>query len=640
MKNVRTKAAEGLLLALGLGMFGYHMLSTQYLFLGAYQQQAVHLAFVLTLLFVNQARVAKSGLNFSCQIGLAALGLAACAYVFLNITHLEEAFGYPEPLDMVVGVLLIALVVEATRAAWGWTLPVVAALFVGYFIFGHLIPGQLHHRQFAFDYIVSYLSIGLSGIFGSFLSISANQVFLFVVFGALLGVIRVNDFFFEAGKIAGKVFQGGPGQTAVVSSAMVGMVSGAAVANVAITGAFTIPFMKKVGYKPEFAGAIEATASTGGQLMPPVMGAAAFLMASFLGVSYGEVMLAGVIPAILYFWGVMLGVQFLAVRNNIKPPTETIDYKLLARRLPLFVIPLGVLIAMLLMQYSPASAAFWAIVLSISLAYISKETRPQFKELLKCLAGGALIGAQIGISLAIVGLIAQTLITTGLGTKIAGLVEILSGGNLVIALIVTMVVSIVLGCGVPTSAAYTLVAIVVVPIIVKMGVEPMSAHFFAFYFAVISALTPPVALAALAGAGIAGANYFKTSLSAAKLAISGFIIPFLIVFNPALVFKPTSWEWALGTFIAVPLAMTTFTAAIYGCGLTLFTTVERTLAVFVTVMLFGYSVFRHIDSLPLEYPMLALGCLGFGVLTRLQLKSKRLAPRDSGIAGTPMPEAL
>lgn len=272
--------------------------------------------------------------------------------------------------------------------------------------------------------------------------------------------------------------------------------------------------------------------------MPPVMGAAAFLMATFLGVSYAEVMLAGIIPAILYFWGVMLGVQFLAVRNGIYPPTELIDFKLLARRMPLFIIPLAVLIGMLLLQYSPAISAFWAIILSISLAYIGKETRPKFMDLLKCMAGGAVVGAEIGISLAVVGLIAQTMITTGLGTKIAGLVEILSAGNLVIALLVTMVVSIVLGCGVPTSAAYTLVAIVVVPIIIKMGVEPMSAHFFAFYFAVISALTPPVALAALAGAGIAKANYFKTSLSAAKLAISGFIIPFLIVFNPALVFKP------------------------------------------------------------------------------------------------------
>ena len=618
MSHQWSRAMQYLLVVLGLGMFAFHMVSTQYLFLGSYESQAVHLGFVFALLFVNHARQARSKIGAAWALSLALAGVVAVAYVFFNINHLEEAFGYPEPTDVVVGVVLVVLVIEATRLAWGWTLPIVASVFVGYFLWGHHIPGQLYHRPFDFDYIISYLSIGLSGVFGTFLSISANQVFLFVVFGALLGVIKVNDFFFEAGKIAGKVFQGGPGQTAVVSSAMVGMVSGAAVANVAITGAFTIPFMKRVGYQPHHAGAIEATASTGGQLMPPVMGAAAFLMASFLGISYGDVMLAGIVPAILYFWGVMLGVQFLAVRNGLRPPSESIDFSLLLRRLPLFLLPLGVLVIMLLRQYSPDNAAFWAIILSIALAYIGRDTRAPIKELLKCLAGGALVGAQIGISLAIVGLIAQTLITTGLGTKIAG-------GNLLIALLVTMVVSIVLGCGVPTSAAYSLVAIVVVPIIIKLGIEPISAHFFALYFAVISALTPPVALAALAGAGIAGASYFKTSLSAAKLAISGFIIPFLIVFNPALVFKPTNLAWTIGTFVAVPLGMTLFTAAIYGCGLTIFTKAERLLATVAAAMLFGYSVFRHVDGLPLEYPMLIAGCLGALALLMMQLQSKRAA---------------
>jgi TRAP transporter 4TM/12TM fusion protein len=624
MTSARTKIAEWILFFVGLSMFAFHMFSTQHLFLGAYETQAVHLAFILVLLFVNEARIAKNRLAYSYQMVLALVGFAASTYVLLNINHLEQVFGYPEMIDVIVGVILILIVVEATRAAWGWTLPIVSAVFVLYFVYGHLLSGQLHHRKFELDYIVSYLSIGLSGIFGSFLGISANQVFLFVAFGALLGVIRVNDFFFEIGKVAGKVFQGGPGQTAVVSSALVGMVSGAAVANVAITGAFTIPFMKKAGYKPEFAGAIEATASTGGQLMPPVMGAAAFLMASFLGVSYSEIMLAGIIPAILYFLGVMLGVQFLAVRNGIHPPSESVDFRLLVRRLPLFFIPLSVLISMLLMQYSPATAAFWTIILSISLAYISRDTRPRFFELLKCLAGGALIGAQIGISLAVVGLIAQTLITTGLGIKIAGLVDLLSGGNIVIALLMTMIVTIVLGCGVPTSAAYTLVAIVVVPIIVKMGIEPLSAHFFAFYFAVVSALTPPVALASLAGAGLAGANYFKTSLSAAKLAISGFIIPFLIVFNPALILKPIDWISAVGTFVAVPLSIVALTSALYGCGLTIFTRFERLLSFITAVLLFGYSVFRHMEHLPLEYPFLVLGCIGFAVLLVMQIKAKRL----------------
>lgn len=617
------KSVEWALLILGLGMLAYHMVSTQYLFLGAYEHQNVHLAFTLVLLFVNGMRTAKTRWSVALQGGFAVLSVIGTVYVYLNIGHLEEVIGYPERSDLIIGILLMVLVVEATRQAWGVTLPIVAAVFVAYFVFGHLLPGQLYHKPFTIEYIVSYLSIGLSGIYGTFLSISANQVFLFVVFGALLGVIKVNDFFFEAGKIPGRVMQGGPGQTAVVSSALVGMVSGAAVANVAITGAFTIPFMKKVGFKPEHAGAIEATASTGGQLMPPVMGAAAFMMAAFLGVPYADVMIAGIIPAILYFWGVMLGVQFLAVRQGIRPPAESIDYGLIARRLPLFVLPLGVLVAMLLMQYSPANAAFWAILLSIGLSYIGRETRPKLMDLLKCLAGGALVGAQIGVSLAIVGLIAQTLITTGLGTKIAGLVELLSAGNLLIALIVTMLVSIILGCGVPTTAAYSLVAIVVVPIIIKMGVDPLSAHFFAFYFAVISALTPPVALAALAGAGIAGANYFKTSVSAFKLAISGFIIPFVIIFNPVVVLRPDDWVWAVGSLIAVPVGMTAFTAALYGCGLTVFTRLERTLAYFTAAMMFGYSTFRHIEHIPLEYPMLALGCVSFAVLIRLQLRARR-----------------
>ncbi len=635
-RSRHSRILDWLLVGVGFAMFAYHMISTQYLFLGAYEHQNLHLAFALVLLFLNGMYNAKTKWGLAVQALLVFLSLVGTIYVHLNMQHLEEVIGYPEKVDLLVGILLIVLVIEATRQAWGITLPIVAIVFIAYFVFGHLLPGQLHHRPFSLDYIVSYLSIGLSGIYGTFLSISANQVFLFVVFGALLGVIRVNDFFFEAGKIPGRVMQGGPGQTAVVSSALVGMVSGAAVANVAITGAFTIPFMKRVGYKPEHAGAIEATASTGGQLMPPVMGAAAFMMASFLGVPYAEVMLAGVLPAILYFWGVMLGVQFLAVRNGIRAPTEDIDYRLILRRLPLFLLPLGVLIVMLMMHYSPSLAAFWAIWLSIGLSYIDPDTRPKLLDLVKCLAGGALVGAQIGISLAVVGLIAQTLITTGLGNKIAGVVEVVSGGNLIIALLATMVISIILGCGVPTTAAYALVAIVVVPMIIKLGVEPISAHFFAFYFAVISALTPPVALAALAGAGIAGANYFKTSLSAFKLAISGFIIPYLIIFNPVLVLRQTDWLWAVGSLIAIPIGMTTLTAAIYGCGLTLFTWRERALAIFCTAMMVGYASFRHVEELPLEYPMLALGCAAFTWLVAMQIRAHRQqALTNTAPAATP-----
>ena len=613
------------IVVVGIAMFLYHMVSTQYLFTGDFEHQDIHLAFVLLLIFLRALAKARTAWQRALQAALIALSLVATAYVFVNLNHLEEVIGFPERMDVVVGVILVLLVVEATRQAWGMTLPIVATVFVLYFLFGNFLPGALYHKAFSFDYVISYLSIGLSGVYGIFLGISANQVFLFVVFGSLLGIIKINDFFFELGKGVGRVFQGGPGQTAVVSSALVGMVTGAAVANVAIVGAFTIPFMKRVGYRPETAAAIEATASTGGQIMPPVMGAGAFLMAAFLGVPYATVMVAAVIPAILYFWCCILGVQFISVSEDIRAPKESVDKGLIYRRLPLFLLPLLVLIVLLALHYSPSNAAFWTIIIAVALSYLGKETRPKFGELVKCIAGGAVVGAQIGISLAIVGLMAQTMITTGLGDKIAGLVEVFSGGNALLALVLTMIVSIILGCGVPTSAAYALVAIVIVPGLVKMGVMPLSAHLFAFYFAIISALTPPVALASLAAAGIAGADYFKSAMGAFKLAISGFIIPYLIVYNPFITLNAANWAFALGTAVAVPIGLTTLTALLYDCGLVRFNWPDRLLALGVTLMMFGYSVFRHFEEWPLEYPMLAAGVVLFAILLRSQLSKRGAA---------------
>jgi TRAP transporter 4TM/12TM fusion protein len=612
-------------------MFFYHMITTQYLFVGAYEHQNIHLAFVLVITFLYATKKYKDERIWLFQGILVLLSITATAYVFIHITHLEEVIGYPEPMDMVIGVMLIVLVVEATRQTWGVVLPIVACLFIGYFLFGHLIPGALYHRPFKLDYIISYLSIGLSGIYGTFLSISANQVFLFVVFGSLLEVIKVNDFFYEAGKVVGRYLEGGPGQTAVVSSSLVGMVTGAAVANVAITGAFTIPFMKRVGYRPELAAAIEATASTGGQLMPPIMGASAFLMAFFLGVPYAEVMVAAILPALLYYLTVSLGVQVISASHHIKPPQEKIDKNLIFRRLPLFLIPLTIIIVLLILRYSPMLAGFWAIIATILLSYLSKETRPKLSDLARCLTKGAYNGAQIGASLALVGIMAQTLITTGLGNKIVSIVETLSGGSLIIALIITMFVSLLLGCGVPTTAAYSLVAIVVVPSLIRMGVADFSAHFFTFYFAIISALTPPVALAALAGAGIAGANYWKAGIQAFKLAISGFIIPYLIVFNPVLILRPMRTEWAIGSLLGIPVGLTALTALIYNYGLVKFSKLERLISLGSVSGIFGYCMFRHIENIPLEYPMLIIGLTLFAILLRIQIQKRRKSANSQAL---------
>jgi len=342
--------SEWIFLILGLGMFFYHMISTQYLFFGSFEHQNIHLFFVLFLTFLNTIRAKSSFGSRLVLMVLIVLSIVATVYVGFNLTHLEEVVGYPDPLDLVIGVILMVLALEGTRQAWGLTLPIVALLFIAYFLFGHLIPGPLHHRVFNFDYVISYLCIGLTGVYGMFLSISANQIFLFVVFGSLLSVIRITDFLYEMGKLVGRVLEGGPAQTAVVSSSLVGMVTGAAVANVAITGAFTIPYMKRVGYPPALAGAIEATASTGGQLMPPVMGAAAFLMAFFIGVPYADIMLAGILPALFFYLAVFVGVQLVTVSSSIKVPKEQPDYNLILRRLPLFVIPLAVIIILLLIS--------------------------------------------------------------------------------------------------------------------------------------------------------------------------------------------------------------------------------------------------------------------------------------------------
>ncbi len=610
------------MIAAGLGMVAYHMLSTQKLFFNNFEHQNIHLVFSLFIVFIGTALNAKNKWMIALLTLAMMLSVASTAYVHIFLEHLEESVGMPEMIDMIVGCILIILVIESTRQAWGLTLPIVGIIFILYFLFGHLIPGPLHHREFDFSYVNSYLCTGLTGVYGTFMSISANQIFLFVVFGALLGGIKVNDCLNEIGKFAGRFSQAGPAYTAVISSSLVGMVSGAAVSNVAITGAFTIPYMKRVGYKPEMAGAIEAAASTGGQLMPPVMGAAAFLMAFFIGIPYASIMIAAIFPAFLFYLGVFACVQFLAVSENIQVDAEQPNIKLIVRRAPLFFIPLIVIVTLLLMRFSPMLSAFWAILTAVGLSSIDKQTRMNLKELANCLVKGAIVGAKIGVSLGVVGMMAQVLITTGLGAKIAGLVQLLSGGNLAIALIITMFVSIILGCGVPPAAAYSLVALVVAPTLINMGVDKLAAHFFAFYFAIISAVTPPVALGALAGAGIAEANYFKTSFHAFKLSIAGFIVPFLIVFQPVMTLRGEKTITTLMVVIAIPCAILMLSAFIYNAFLVKMNILERLLCFMSAAFLFAFCTVFHKNFIIFS---IGLACLVFVVVKQVS-KKKTLKP--------------
>jgi len=592
-KSIVTRIAEIALMVVGTAMVGYQMASAQFLLIGSVEHQNVHLVFVFSMVFLLALRNSKTLVWQILSLMFLIMGLGVTAYVGFNLEHIQNLYGFPEPIDVFVGTVIVLLALIGTQLAWGWTLPIVAIVFVLYFMFGQFIPGALFHKAFTYDYVINYLSIGLSGVYGNFLSISANQIFLFVVFGSLLSVMNVTDALNEIGKLAGRRLAGGPGQTAVISSSLVGMVSGASVANVAITGAFTIPYMKRVGYSGALAGGIEATASTGGQLMPPVMGAAAFLMAFFVGVPYSEVMLAGILPAILFYFAVMASVQYVSIKEGIRPPQDAPDIRLVLRGLPLFLIPLGIITTLLIMRMSPNIAAFWAILAASILSFFRAGPKPSVGEFAKALTDGAIVGAKIGISLCVVGLISQTLITTGLGSKIAGLVELFSNGNILVALFITMIVAIILGCGVPPVAAYSLVAIVVVPTLIKMGVPAISAHFFCFYFAIISAVTPPVALGALAASAISGANYFATSIKGFTLSIAGFIIPYLIVFNPIMNLRSDNMITTILSLIAIPIALLTMTMLIYGVQKVKLSSFERLLALVAAVAMFAYSILGH-----------------------------------------------
>lgn len=625
------------LMSVSVAMVLYHMAAAHFVMFGSFEHQIIHLAFLFAITFLGACRAARSGGGRAMQITLLVLALSATVYVFANLDQLEDAVGFPERLDVVVGVLLVLLVVEGTRRAWGWTLPIVATVFIAYFFLGHWLPEPLHHRQFDFSYVVSYLSVGLTGIFGTFLSISANQIILFVVFGALMGLLRINDFLYELGKLVGGRFAGGPGQTAVVASSMMGMVTGAAVANVVITGAFTIPYMKRVGYPGALAGAIEATASTGSQFMPPVMGAAAFLMAFFVGVPYADIMVAALIPALLFYLTVIFGVQFASLAEGISAPRELADKRVILRGLPMFFIPVAVITGLLLSRFSPAYAAFWAIITVLILSLFRRGGPPGIREIVRYMTEGAVVGAQIGISLCAVGLIAQTLVTTGLGSKIAGLVNLLSAGNMVIGLFLTMVVSLIIGCGVPAVAAYSLVAIVAAPSLIKMGVPLMGAHFFVFYFAVISAVTPPVGLAALAAAGIAKASYFDTAVRAFKLSIAGFVIPYLVVFNPVLNFAPRGFLSAAGSLISIPLGLFALASAMYGVAFTRLSANQRIVMVTAAGTLIGYALTWHRISAWMQAGLLVAGLACLGWVMMAQFRSRPSAHGSTALDSTAIP---
>lgn len=531
--------------------------------LDAQLQRSVHLGFGLVLIFLlypSRKRWLNRRFPHPLDMALAVLGGAAPAYLIVEYHELVLRAGNISGTDFAVGLLGVLLVIEAARRVVGIPMVSVVLTFLAYAFAGPYIPGILGHRGVTLEQLVGHLFYTTEGIFGIPLGVSSTFIFLFILFGAYLESTGLGHFFIDiANAIAGWA-RGGPAKVAVLSSGLMGTVSGSSVANVAGTGSFTIPMMKKLGYDRNFAGAVEAAASTGGQLMPPIMGAAAFLMAEFVNVPYMEVVKAATIPAILYFLGIWLGVHFEARRKNLRgiPRTELPKTSSILRERGHLALPLVVIIYLLVAGYTPMRAALVGIFMSIVAAMLRANTRMTAAQIVQGLVDGAKGVLSVLAACAAAGIIIGVVTKTGVGMKMGSFLLDLSGGMFLPILFFTMLTSIILGMGVPTTANYVITSTIAAPALMDFGVPALAAHMFVFYFGIIADVTPPVALAAYAGSAISGGNALKTGVNASKLAIAAFLIPYMFVMSPAMLMidaDALSIVWILITAILGMVAL-------------------------------------------------------------------------------------
>lgn len=529
---------------LGVALTVFHLYTGYFGTLPSQKQGAVHLGTALGIIFLLFP--IKSGLHkkqntvpwYDVLLAFTAMYVSYHKIFFFELILRSRITGY-STIDVIIAILGVLLVLEATRRTVGLPIVIVASVTIIYALFGKHIPTTiLSHPGFSLEQVSTKLWFQESGVFGTPIQISAKYIFLFLFFGVILVHTKIGNIFNDMAFALTGRFTGGTAKAAVVASAMQGMVSGSSVGNTVASGSFTIPMMKKAGFKPEFAAATEASASTGGQIMPPLMGAAAFIMMEYLGVPYSTIMLAAMIPAILYFSGIFIGTHFEAKKLRIfgLPKSELPVFRTLLFRYGYMLIPLFMIVGTILVGFTPQRAALLGIISAFLASFVRKETRMSFYQIINVLEQGARVALPVIAAVATAGIIAGVISITGLGTKFASGIIALSNGHLILALIFTMIACIVLGMGLPTTANYVVTATVAAPALInEFGVAPIAVHMFVFYFGIIADITPPVCLAAYAGAGIARANPFKTGVIAVKLAVAAFIIPFIFIYNPILV---------------------------------------------------------------------------------------------------------
>ena len=496
-----------------------------------------------------------------CALALLAIGL----YVWTDYEALVYRAGMPTNLDNVVNVAGILLTFEAARRTIGWAMIIIAVVFLIYGFFGqHLFP-PISHGGYDMVRVINMLFLSENGILGVPMGVMFNFIYLFIVFGAIYGSAGGTQFFVDLTRSLFSGLTGGPAKVAVVSSGLMGTISGSAVANVVTTGTFTIPMMKKVGFEPHIAGAVESVASTGGQLMPPIMGAAAFVMADYLNVPYLAVVKAAILPAIIYYVATFVFVHFYSLKLGVKKerPEDLRPAKEVLKDFWVFVPPLGVLIGFLVAGYSPSMVVLYTIIAVIVMSLFKREFRLGPKKLFDGMSGAAIESISVTSACAVAGMVIGVVLLTGLGVKIGNFVLYSSGGHLYLALPFIMLASLVLGMGLPTVVCYILLAVTTAPPIIQMGVPPMAAHLFIFYFGMLSMVTPPVGMAFYAGAALAGADTMRTGWAAWRIALAGFLLPYMFVYSPALLLMGDPVEVVLASITAL-IGVTALSASVVG----------------------------------------------------------------------------
>lgn len=548
----------------------------------ALQQRSIHVAVGLALVYMLYPMFKKQDRDKLPILDwvLAGLSLFTAGYILIEYQAIvTERGGIPNTADIIMAIVTVVLILEAARRVTGWILPILAMIFLAYPFFSHMdfLPNMMMTRPFDPGDIFGQLYLKTEGLYSTAIGASVNFIFLFILFGAFLQKSGMGQFFNDLAMALAGAQRGGPAKVAVVSSGFMGSINGAAVANVVSTGAFTIPLMKKIGYHRNFAGAVEASASVGGQILPPIMGASAFIMAETTGINYGTIALAALLPALLYYFAVIMQVHYRAGKRGLKgiPKADLPRVKEVMKERGHLLIPLVGLIVMLFMNMPIPRAAIFTIFMTIVIATLRKSTRMSFRDIFDGLALGAQQALSVMIACAVVGIIIGVVSLTSFGAIMTSAIAGLGAGSLLLTLFFTMIASMVLGMGLPSIPAYIITATMAAPALAEFGIPILLAHMFVFYFGIFANVTPPVALAAFAGAGIADGDPMRTGFQALKLSLAGFLIPFIFIYEPAMLLvdveglMTNAREYPLANImdVAIVLASTTIGLIALSAGL-------------------------------------------------------------------------